>query len=575
MPPQRLGQATWRDRISRHGVQRVTSGWSRRFGAAATTAIAATVILAFGAVWLTQPGRGPTTGQVATPLPSAISTPYNPYPDGTPTPSPRASEGPSPSPLPTRAVTGDPLPISSLVVQSEQYQAIDLTTGQMSGPLGNPWQGDRLVPRGKGGWTCICTTYPGGWGTSTSVSVELVDYDADGELAGRRFLGTYDGAIGDPQVEYFWSPASAQATRSSRPDRAYIGWTLRLADGWQSGVDVVDLGAGTVVEKIHLPEYPLVDGNDAGGKPILTLAQPPTVRVSPSGTRLVVRQERGVIAHNAYGVATDATWSRTGHWAATIDGDRVSEPAAMADGEGSLDARYCPLPIDEGFASEDVYAAVCPSAGVVRRVDLAGQPLGDVAVPDLSSGLATAVSAPDGSRYVWLPFTRTLTKVDPIAGRVVATTKISAPTAASADGPLDGLASLGRQLGRWLAPTTTAKVYLEPAMAISPDGSRLYVLGIDAESFSDGDAGSTGIHVVDTTDMTEVATWPPVADYVSIAVSGDGSIVYALSGPRYSDSGASVLKASLTAIDSGTGTVRLVEGQLEADYISFDPALVP
>ncbi len=574
MPPHRLGQQTWRDRVRVDQAGRPTR-WTRRIGAAATTAIAATVILAFGAVWLTSPVRQ-QTGKVPSVAPSAHVTPFQP--SSPPSPSPAPSHGPAPSPLPTYALSGDPLPESSLLVAGEGYRVLDLTTGHMSDSLlpAGDGLGEKFFPAASGGWTCVCPLYDGGFQASTSVSVELRDYDSTGALTGQRPLNTYDGALADPQVQYWWAPISVQVSRADRPDRAFVGWAVRTADGWQSGVDIVDLTSATVVEKIRLPVFPVTDGTDASQKPTITLAQAPTVRVSPSGDRLVIGEMRSTIPRNAFGVATDPTWTRGGHWSVTLDGDRASQPAAMATGEGTLDALYCQFPIDESFVTEDLYATFCSSPGTMRRVDArTGAALGDVTIAGLGGGMTSVVAGPGGIRYAWLPFSKQLVKIDATAGTVLAITTIDGRTAAVDGGPLDGLAALGRQVGRWLAPTTAAKIFLDPAMAISPDGSRLYLLGVDADSFADGEPGSTGVHVVDTGSMTETATWAPLADYASIAVSGDGSLVYVTSVPGFIEGDRAVASGGVIAYDAASGTPRLVAGQLNGDMLLLDPALVP
>jgi hypothetical protein len=188
-------------------------------------------------------------------------------------------------------------------------------------------------------------------------------------------------------------------------------------------------------------------------------------------------------------------------------------------------------------------------------------------------------------RYLWLPFQRRLVRVDPDGTKRSIT--IDQETAAAADPPADplsALGALGRQLADWIAPAARAKIYLDPALAIAPDGSRLYILGTTAQGIVPVEGttdGSAGIHVVDAKTLEVLGTWAPTADYTSIAVSRDGSLVYAIGAPgvrQQSDGSASVdatVAASLTVFDASSGKVRAVAGQLGDESIRLDPALIP
>src|SRR5512144_1446237 len=62
MPPQRLDQPTWRDRVGARSTAR-RRGWLARLGRPAGAAVLATVVVAFVAVWLTAPrATGPIAG---------------------------------------------------------------------------------------------------------------------------------------------------------------------------------------------------------------------------------------------------------------------------------------------------------------------------------------------------------------------------------------------------------------------------------------------------------------------------------------------------------------------------------
>ncbi len=86
MPPQRLDDVTWRERVAGPGALRGARGagglrWTRRFVAATALAMVATVAVSAGAIWLTTP-RG-NVG-IASPSPSV-----SPSASGSTEPTPR------------------------------------------------------------------------------------------------------------------------------------------------------------------------------------------------------------------------------------------------------------------------------------------------------------------------------------------------------------------------------------------------------------------------------------------------------------------------------------------------------
>lgn len=581
MPPQRLGERTWRVRVEERESAHGGSGWRRRVTLSATLAVAATVVLALSAIWLNGPGRLPTTGNDSSSAPSATTSP-----DGSParpsSPSPSAA---IPSPAPTLAVYGDPLPVSSIVLSGEEHRMLDLTTGGMGPALERSAETDgQFIRRADGGYTCVCFTYDRPFYVNPSaVSLDLVDYDSTGNVERSRALGAHDGAAAVGNGQLVGRTLGVRVSLSERPDRVYVGWVVRTLEGWRSGVDVVDLVAGRIVQEIALPDLALEDAGGSDG-PLDTSVDPPLVAVAPDGGRLVISQLRGVFRPNAAG-AIDLVSTESGPWGAPIEGGVVGALTAFATGEGTLGPTCAPWPAEVSFASADVLVATCGSAGVLRRVDPRdGRSLGDVPVDGLAGGFAVLASAPDGRRYVWLPLARTLVEVDAVGGRVLRSATIDGLTGAvqpSTGDPLAALADIGRRLGRWIAPPAVAKSILWPAIAISPDGSRLYLLGVSGDDASGGWTGSTGVHVVDTATLTEVATWAPTADWQSIAVGGDGSLVYLVSAPdRAVDASGAVVDdpgrlASLTVVDAPTGEVRVIAGQLDGPFLLLDPRLVP
>ena len=80
LPPQRLDQPTWRDRVGARGTMR-RRGWFARLAVPVGAAVLATVLVAFAAVWLTSPRSSAPIGAAS---PTAAG--------GSPTPRDRLAE---------------------------------------------------------------------------------------------------------------------------------------------------------------------------------------------------------------------------------------------------------------------------------------------------------------------------------------------------------------------------------------------------------------------------------------------------------------------------------------------------
>jgi DNA-binding beta-propeller fold protein YncE len=109
-------------------------------------------------------------------------------------------------------------------------------------------------------------------------------------------------------------------------------------------------------------------------------------------------------------------------------------------------------------------------------------------------------------------------------------------------------------------------------LAVSPDGTRLYVLAVNSKRFTEVEGGSAGVLVLDSGTLEVLDNWPPTADLVSIATSADGRFVYA-SGMSSSDSAGQRTNqpASVTVYDRESGRLVAFLGQLGEDWVMFDP----
>jgi hypothetical protein len=81
-----------------------------------------------------------------------------------------------------------------------------------------------------------------------------------------------------------------------------------------------------------------------------------------------------------------------------------------------------------------------------------------------------------------------------------------------------GVTQLVQRAAGWLIPRAAAKYLLQPALALSPDGARVYALGAGSSVQGDPSGGSAGIFVFDARTLAFLDHWQPPADLVSVAV---------------------------------------------------------
>jgi hypothetical protein len=168
--------------------------------------------------------------------------------------------------------------------------------------------------------------------------------------------------------------------------------------------------------------------------------------------------------------------------------------------------------------------------------------------------------------FMWDPIVARLARIDLRTGVVDGATGTAAVPAMS---PLDAVASVGRQIGRWLAPPAAAKVLLQPALVASADGTRIYGLGVDGLG-GDGGGGSRGIFAFDPRSLEPVGHWAPTADLTSLAISPDGRFVYAAGQEGVDAAGhQAAYPASVTVYDTTDGSVRLIAGNLGSVGLFF------
>ena len=544
MPPVRLDAPAWRERVRSPRARRlaVAGGWFGRLGQAATAAITLTVVAALVAVVLTQPRNEPGKS----PEPST----------GRPSASPRAGQA---TPLPKLLVTGDEPNPAVVAMRRERgdFTRVDLSTGSVNGPLTGKSSASDLRVNADGSMVCLCVQESGSiGGMPTNISVLLERYDPRGKLQSSTTIDELAGEPDPRDASIFVAERPAHVLASVRFSDdgrwGYVGWSFRAHPVWHSGVAVVDLSSGAIVGSLDLP-----DATDGEGDTRRVTDAPRVVGAIRSGAVLVAR------AWYAWTPPASQAPSYTFEndvFTASFDGGRLGDPKLVptaSDCPGSV-VRAGPLP-------EGAFWLACSSgsqATTVRRLGADNSLLGDVRVPG-TGGVdtdPTAVSADGSKLYVWDPSTAELTRVDLTSGEKTKGKGVATAVA----GPLTAL-------GNWLAPAASAKSWLRGALAISPDGTRVYAIGIRQGSAERELAGSSGVFVFDASTLDPIAVWQPTADYISVAVSADGRLVYAAGLPGVDAAGGIRLaqQASITVFDATDGSIRLIAGQLGGDALMF------
>ena len=553
VPPQRLGQPTWRDRVEtdRRGSGSEGRRWFWRVAGAGVTALVATVVLSVVAVYLTGP-RPDQGGLGASASPSDGTAPSRP-----PTGSASPVTSPPPEllhvPLPALFRDGELPSVTSVLLQSGEGvpRLADLATGTLQlDPLFPGGDVGTVLPRPGGGWVCVCHSYTAlGSGTPTGLAIVLSAVDGAGKTTATTDVRTVVSTSEETSSDFM----QVDARVSGSPDGrfAFIGWSGRTQTGWATGVDVVDLASLTVVDTIGLPERPRANGSI-----------PQLVQSAPSVSQLF-DGERVLISADWYmeDPSTSTPASGTERWSATLLDGRLT--ALTRSGDRSNDDGCGEW--ERGLIDASSYFVACiDQTGEVHvaRFALDGSQIDEAAVGSWSG--FGVYSTQKGSRlFLWDPQTQTLVRYDLKTG---VADRVAVPDTAGIGGPSDMVTALGHLVGDWLVPSATAKIWLQPAIAISPDGTRLYALGIDGSTES---LGSKGIFVFDIggPTMSYLDHWEPTADFVSVAISGDGAFVYAsgMAGVDAHGQQAPSAQSSVTVYDISHRSIRLIAGQLGAE----------
>jgi hypothetical protein len=451
-----------------------------------------------------------------------------------------------------------------LVRSAGRLHVVDLSTGTL-GPsvIGTHSGPTTVVARPRGGWLCICVDWTAMRSDGPAgLRAVLQAVDADGTPGQAREIRTLTGVPDPAQALGSGSPLVDAGTSVSDDGRfAFVGWSVRDGKDWKAGLDVVDIGSGEVVTTAPVP---LATPDVKTDRPIIRVA--PGATPSPDGSTILVSSFWYVDDPT-----TGAPPAGTDHWTSTFDGAKVGRLGVA----GSTSAGPCGE-FEQGLVDDDLYYVLCYDASgriLFKRIARDGTAAGEQAVLENTGGTdgGNLTVRVGDSLFVWGPITRTLGRIDLKVGTIESAV---APTATLEDDSFGGLAALGRDLGRWLAPSASAKTFLDPGIVASPDGKRIYAIGV-AGSSDPGPGGSTGIYVFDASTLEVLGHWQPTADFASIAVSADGRYLFAAAQGGVDASGRTSRNgASITVFDTTDGSIDLIAGKLGSSDLFLTDATV-
>jgi hypothetical protein len=413
--------------------------------------------------------------------------------------------------------------------------------------------------RSDGSMVCLCVSVSGSVGGSpTNATVKLDRFDAAGKLLSSTAVASFAGEP-DPRDEGTFIPERpphvvTSVGFSADGETGFVGWSRRAHPSWESGVIAVSVRDGTVIDRLELPD------ESTGDETSRRVVRAPSVIGATVADGLLLAREWYQWTPPASESARFSAGTEVFQARLTPDGWLELVPVQFSGDCGSVVRRGGGRP-DGGIWFSCGNGA--SSLTVLRRIAAEGTLLPDVSISgrDGIEGDPTALS-PDGSTlYAWDALSARLSRIDVASGDV---TRGEGLSARLDTGPIAAF-------GDWLAPTVAAKTFLRGSVLVSPDGTRVYALGITEGVEGRDVTGSAGVFVFDAATLELLGAWEPTANLSSLAISVDGRFLYAAGTPGTDRRGRhrSDQQASITVFDTSEGAVRLIAGALGGTAVTF------
>ena len=480
-----------------------------------------------------------------------------------PAPTQRPTRRPTPAPLatplPTIEINGPELPTELRLVYGNGQQILDLGSGTLQS-FGGEYEdvawilGDEIV--------CVCVVRPGGT-TPREPTLRFRRFDLTGVPIFERDLVSLDGVVAAPEMSEGFNIAAAMDTAVGR---LVVVDVLRRPPDWVAEIHVVDAETGELLDSVVVDTFPVAleepqrgaspgtNGGTPGGTPDGVYAWATAVAVAPDGGTAYVTVVRSDVRGEQW-------TNRNLEWLVPIVDDRLGRPTPVPPDDSLAPDRWCvgrPTFVDASLVVQ-VCASPSPSfettKWAVRRVTTGGTSLGDVPIGALQHGGSVAAIVVDRARravYLWDPFRHLVSRVDVDDGRVH-----------------EGVVTESMLPGERVS-SNRGWIGVDPGLMASPDGTRLYALGLAAATRDV--SPSTGVWVFDAETLALLDHWEPRALLTSLAVSDDGRYVYAVGAAEHDVDGYRNPRwqASVSVYDATTGEIAVLYGAIgEGQWFSF------
>ena len=488
--------------------------------------------------------------------PSAVAV-GSAEPSPTPRPTRRPTPKPLPTPLPTVEINSQDLPSDRRLVYGNGLEILDLGTGALRS-FGRSYEdvvwadGDTFV--------CVCVVRELGVNTSTAVALQFGRFDQAGKRLVERDIVTLDDIVPIPEMTEGFN---VTATMDEAGETLFVVDVVRRPPVWVIELHIVDVTSGDLLDTAILDSFPVdleepgASANPAprvGGAPDGVYVWGNMIAVAPDGGSVYVVAAKSEVRNDEW-IGTNLEYLvpvRDGEW---------GEPLALPSADRQAAERWClgrPT-----FADADLVVQVCsppptPESGQfwsVRRLTTEGESLENWPIGAVRADASAAFSLVDRERravYLWDAFRHLVSRVDIDTGRAT-------------EGVVEEALLPGDR-----GPGDRGWIGLEPGLVTSPDGTRLYALGL--ESGTGNASHSTGVWVFDANTLELLDHWQQRALLTSLAVSDDGRFVFAAGAAGYDADGNENhrWRASVTVYRATTGEIALLYGNIgEGQWIGF------
>ena len=476
-----------------------------------------------------------------------------------PTRRPTPTRVPLATPLPTMEILGGQIPTERRLVYANGLQVLDFATGNLVSPA-RAWQ-DVMLPLGDEELVCACVVRAfaaNGNPTLPSPLLRFGRFDLSGAPIVERDLLPFEGVLPVAGMdEGFNLVAALSADRRS----LFVLAAARIPPIWTVELYQVDVETGDLIGTTALDSIPVdLEEPDPSASPRPPGSTPDGIYAWATGLA-AAPDGRTIFAALQLNEVRNENWtSDAREWMIPILDGSPGTPTILAPEARLKSNGWCVS--QPRFLDAELLVQVCtspegPSPGTiyyVRQVVTSGEAGAELAIPgDNGGGYYPTTPVLDPARravLIWETLRHTLTRVGVDDGRI---DEGSVP-----ESRLAGDRSPGRG---WAAG--------EPGLVISPDGLRLYALGIRSNGREM--SRSTGVWVFDADTLALLDHWEPRALLTSLAVSADGRFVYAAGAPGIDVEGRqNPWPASVTVYDAISGEIQVVYGAVGRDiWLSF------